>query len=88
MAPYKVKEINFPLDQLNKKKAELPSQLRWLADASLKQDLSGPDKVDDDEFNRILWHAAKGMDDPYPKDLAGAHGKGLKPLGLQLGVKK
>jgi hypothetical protein len=42
------------------------------------------DPADEDDLNRILWHAAKGLDAPYPADLAGAHGRGLKALGLKL----
>ena len=29
-------------------------------------DLAGEDRADDDEFNRILWHAVKGSAVPYP----------------------
>jgi len=46
-------------------------------------DFSRPDRIEDDALNRILWKAAKG-DLPYPAHLAGAHGTGLKPLGLRL----
>ena len=51
---------------------------------SERQNFSIPDAVNDDEMNRILWHAAKGSDAPYPAGLAGAHGKGLTKLGLEL----
>ena len=53
-----------------------------LYDLTSKQDLRQPDRVNDHEFNLILWHAAKGMDVPYPIEFAGAHGKGLAELGL------
>jgi YVTN family beta-propeller protein len=49
-----------------------------------KQDFSKPDMVNDGELNLVLWHAAKGMDAPFPKEFAGAHGKGLAKLGLKL----
>ena len=39
--------------------------------------------VNEDAWNRILWHAARG-DEPYPVAFAGAHGKGLSGRGLRL----
>lgn len=50
---------------------------------ALAMDFTRPDRVDDDALNRVLWAAAKGAL-PYPSHLAGAHGKGLKRLGLKL----
>ena len=32
---------------------------------------------DDDDLNRIIWHAMKGCDVPYPSEWAGFHGRGL-----------
>lgn len=43
-----------------------------------------PDSGNDDALNRVLWHGVKGENTPYPAHLAGAHGKGLKALGLRL----
>lgn len=34
-------------------------------------------QCDEDLLNRILWHAVRGVDVPYPQEYAGAHGKGL-----------
>ena len=42
--------------------------------------------IDDDKFNRAIWAYAKGDNVPYPVHLAGAHGKGLKSLGLELAL--
>jgi hypothetical protein len=39
-------------------------------------------------MNRILWHAARGVDEAYPVEWAGAHGRGLKALGLRLEKRK
>jgi hypothetical protein len=47
-----------------------------------RQDLSRPDRVNDREFNLVLWHAAKGLETNYPAEFAGAHGTGLRALGL------
>jgi hypothetical protein len=32
----------------------------------LAQDLSDVDRIDDETFNRIIWHAVKGYQTPYP----------------------
>jgi DNA-binding beta-propeller fold protein YncE len=81
--PYKALPVKVPLDQLNKPLKELKGAARRWAEKSLAQDLSQPDAIDDDTFNRILWHAVKGTDAPYPSAWAGAHGRGLKALGLR-----
>ena len=72
-----------PLDELNPpKNAAAPSrQPLYVITAGL--DLSMPDRADEDAFNRVLWHAARG-DEPYPAQFAGAHGRGLAALGLRL----
>lgn len=49
-----------------------------------RQDLGKPDQANEREFNLVLWHAAKGMDAPYPSGFTGAHARGLRELGLQL----
>jgi hypothetical protein len=45
-----------------------------------------PDEANEDSLNRVLWFAAR-PDDPYPAELAGAHGKGLARLHLKLDAK-
>jgi DNA-binding beta-propeller fold protein YncE len=80
---YKALPAKVPLDQMNRPLRELRGAAREWALKSLAQDLSHPDRVDDDTFNRILWYAVKG-EAPYPATLAGAHGRGLKALGLRL----
>ena len=48
-----------------------------------KMDFSRPDLIDEDAFNRYIWSTIKG-DAPYPREFVGAHGKGLRRLGLRL----
>jgi autotransporter-associated beta strand protein/YVTN family beta-propeller protein len=48
-----------------------------------KMDFSKPDLINEDAFNRYIWHSIKG-DAPYPAKYVGGHGKGLKKLGLVL----
>ncbi|HWE03794.1 MAG TPA: alkaline phosphatase family protein [Tepidisphaeraceae bacterium] len=83
LRPYAAKANQIPLDELNGKVAELSdSAARW-AKASAKQNFEEPDRVDDDTMNRILWFSVKG-ETAYPKEFAGAHGKGLPALHLKL----
>lgn len=83
--PYKCLPNRIPLDEMNKSTAELQGkELHW-ALKSLELPLDEVDQADEDTFNRILWHSVKGVNAPYPVELAGAHGKGLRKLGLTLG---
>jgi Phosphoesterase family len=83
LTPYTVRPNQVPLDEMNKRVADLGGEERKWAEASLAQYLAEPDRADDDTLNRVLWHAARGGA-PYPAELAGAHGKGLKAAGLKL----
>lgn len=78
LTPFEALPVTIPLDELNKPVSELPPGQRKWAEASLEQDFEGFDRADEDTLNRILWHFAKGADTPYPAELAGAHGTGLK----------
>ncbi len=44
--------------------------LEW-ARKSLAMNLDEGDQADEETFNRILWHAARGYDQPYPERFAG-----------------
>jgi len=64
--PYKAEQNNIPLDELNPPLEGLSGkQLSW-ALKSLEQDLDDYDRIDEDTFNRIIWHSVKGYDRPYP----------------------
>ena len=63
--------------------ALLSPKARYYARKVQKMDFSKPDLVNDDIFNRYLWHSIKG-DARYPSEFVGGHGKGLKQLGLVL----
>jgi len=73
-----------PIDERNPAVSGLPEKARRLAEASQRLDFRGPDRIDDDLMNRVLWHSCMGLEAAYPAELAGAHGKGLKRLGLRL----
>ncbi|HNQ90341.1 MAG TPA: bifunctional YncE family protein/alkaline phosphatase family protein [Verrucomicrobiota bacterium] len=82
--PYACLPNAIPLDELNKATTALDGPEHEWAERSAALPLDQPDQADEDTLNRIVWHAVKGVDAPYPVALAGAHGKGLKRLGLRL----
>jgi hypothetical protein len=88
LTPYTVVPNRLPLDDLNPPKQALSGQALDLAEQSLAQEYSKPDMVNEDEMNRILWHASRGIDAPYPAAFAGAHGNGLRKLHLKLDGRK
>jgi DNA-binding beta-propeller fold protein YncE len=64
--PYKALANKIPLDELNPPLESLKGdQLHW-AEKSIEQDLEDLDRIEEDIFNRIIWHAVKGYDVPYP----------------------
>lgn len=83
LAPYRCRDANIALDELNPPKAALTPEMRKWASLSERLNLAIPDAIDDDVMNRILWADAR-PGEPYPAAYAGAHGKGLKALRLQL----
>ncbi|MEZ5104805.1 MAG: alkaline phosphatase family protein [Draconibacterium sp.] len=64
--PYKALPNNIPLDQLNPTLQSLNGKQLYWAQKSLEQDLDDLDRIEEDTFNRIIWHAVKGYDVPYP----------------------
>lgn len=83
-SPYKCLPNNIPLDDITVTKTAGIFYKRDINLARDVDDFSGPDMVDDDELNRVIWALAKGPDVPYPAHLAGAHGSGLADLNLVL----
>lgn len=64
--PYKAVPNNIPLDELNPPLQALSGKKLFWAEKSLEQDLEDYDRIDEDIFNRIIWHSVKGYDRPYP----------------------
>jgi DNA-binding beta-propeller fold protein YncE len=82
--PYECLPNRVPIDESNKAQAALtPRELKLMKEAN---DFSRPDVIDDDDLNELLWIAER-PGEPYPKEWAGAHGRGLKALGLELNKK-
>jgi len=65
--PYDAVPNRIPLDQLNPPLSALSGAQREWALKSLELPLDDIDQADEDTFNRILWHATKGYDTPYPR---------------------
>ncbi len=67
-APFVAVPTNIPLDEMNPNpKAIANPLLRRNALASAKLPLEQIDRCPEDLLNRILWHAMKGPDVPYPQ---------------------
>jgi YVTN family beta-propeller protein len=83
--PYTALPNNVPLNQMNPgTTASFENRTeRYWARKSLRMDFSQPDLVDEGVLNRVIWHSVKG-NARYPSEFEGAHGKGLKQLGLML----
>ncbi len=65
-SPYTTRPNLVPLDELNPELMSLSGDALYWAKKSLEQDLDEMDRIDEDIFNRIIWHSVKGYDVPYP----------------------
>jgi hypothetical protein len=67
LAPFTALPSNIPLDQMNPEPRKIADPLlRRNAYASGRLPLDRPDQCPEDLLNRILWHALKGAQAPYP----------------------
>jgi DNA-binding beta-propeller fold protein YncE len=65
--PYDAVEVSVPLDQMNPTPQSIREPLlRNLAEISATLNFSEVDRCPEDTLNRILWHAQKGANSPYP----------------------
>ena len=68
LAPFAAVPINIALDQMNPAPKKLSDPLlRKNAYASARLPLDQVDRCPEDVLNRILWHAMKGSQAPYPE---------------------
>jgi hypothetical protein len=65
--PYEAIPNIIPLEELNPDLESLTGDRRYWAQKSMEQDLDDYDRIEEDVFNRIIWHAVKGYDRPYPQ---------------------
>jgi hypothetical protein len=66
-SPYKAIPNNISLEELNPEMESLSGDRRYWAQRSVEQDLNDYDRIEEEVFNRIIWHAVKGYDRPYPQ---------------------
>ena len=74
LTPFTPAPNNVPLDQMNPEPKKVSDPLlRKHAYASARLPLHAPDRCPEDLLNRILWHAVKGPQSPYPQWAVSAH---------------
>ena len=61
--------MNPPVERLH-------SKAKFWAEKSMALNFEKGDQADEDILNRILWHAMRGYDTPYPEGFAGKSGDG------------
>jgi YVTN family beta-propeller protein len=66
LTPYTAIPNKIPLDEMNAPLRALKGEQRYWAEKSMELDLDEVDRADEETFNRILWHAVKGYNVPYP----------------------
>jgi YVTN family beta-propeller protein len=66
LTPFKAVKNNIPLDELNPELVSIAGDQLFWAKKSMEQDLEDLDRIEEDIFNRIIWHSVKGYDRPYP----------------------
>ena len=88
--PYKCLTPDQKLNEPRPKaKAKTASWMPWrsseerLAERFSRLDFSAPDLIHEDTLNRAIWSETR-PGERYPSEWAGAHGRGLKALGLVL----
>jgi YVTN family beta-propeller protein len=68
LTPFTTVPNNIPLDQMNPEAKKVSDPLlRKHAYASARLPLDQPDRCPEDLLNRILWHALKGSQTPFPE---------------------
>jgi YVTN family beta-propeller protein len=70
-APYAAVANRVALDEMNPPLKKLTGKALYWARKSLALNLREGDRADEDTLNRIIWHATRGYDVPYPAEYAG-----------------
>ena len=71
LTPYAAAPNAIALDEMNPPLDRLKGQALHWARESMELALDEADEADEDVFNRILWHSARGDAMPYPQAFAG-----------------
>ncbi len=70
LTAYRCLPTRIKLDEMNPPLGKLSGPALFWAKKSLGLNLEEGDKADEDTLNRILWHATRGYDVPYPEQYA------------------
>lgn len=81
--PYAALPNNIPLTEGVGVAKTSTAKERYWARQKQRMDFRGPDRINDDLFNRYIWFTIRG-EEPFPARYVGGHGRGLKALGLAL----
>jgi hypothetical protein len=73
LTPYTCRGNQIALNEMNPALEKLTGKARYWAEESLALNLRQADKADENTLNRILWHATRGYETPYPKEHTGSH---------------
>jgi hypothetical protein len=71
LTPYTCLANKIKLDEMNKPLNKLKGAALHWAKKSLALNLDNGDEADEDTLNRIIWHATRGYNVPYPERFAG-----------------
>jgi YVTN family beta-propeller protein len=67
LTPFRSVPNKVALDEMNPPLSRLRGKALYWAQKSLELDFDEADEADEDTLNRILWHASRGYDTPYPE---------------------
>ena len=71
LTPFTCLPNTIPLDTLNPPLKKLKGKALLWAKKSLALNFESEDQADEDTLNRILWHATRGYETPYPAEFVG-----------------
>jgi YVTN family beta-propeller protein len=71
LTPFTCLPNTIPLDEMNPSLKKLTGKALYWAKKSLEMNFDEEDQADEDTLNRILWHATRGYDTPYPAEHVG-----------------
>ncbi|MBI1913686.1 MAG: hypothetical protein HYS12_02860 [Planctomycetes bacterium] len=71
LTPYKCLPNQIRLDEMNVDLQKLSGRALHWAKKSMELNLDDGDAADEDTLNRIIWHATRGYNTPYPAAFAG-----------------
>jgi YVTN family beta-propeller protein len=74
LTPFVAVPNKIRLDEMNPELKSLNGKALYWAKKSLELNLDEGDEADEDTLNRILWHAVRGYETPYPEQFTSKKG--------------